>query len=35
MNKVKKMEIQTASVFDISKIEFLEKLGEGMYHDQS
>lgn len=29
MNKVKKMEIQNAPVFDLSKLEFLDKLGEG------
>lgn len=29
MNKVKKLEIQNAPVFDLSKLEFLEKLGEG------
>ena len=32
MNKVKKMEIQNAHVFDLSKIEFLDKLGEGIVH---
>jgi hypothetical protein len=30
MNKVKKMEIQNAPVFDLSKLEFLDKLGEGI-----
>ena len=31
MNKVKKMEIQNAPVFDLSKLEFLDKLGEGIH----